>query len=328
MTTRRCFACFLGTLFLATSLLAHSQLQPAANAGRQKVIVDTDIGDDIDDSFALALVLSSPEFDLLGVSSAWGNTQLRARIVDRMLCETGNSAIPIVAGISGTSKIRMDEAPWAQEMPAPEKPYGPSVDFMLDQIRRYPNQITLLAIAPLTNVGAMIERDPDTFRKLKRVIIMGGSIHRGYNDLGYLPDHGPDAEYNIASDIPGARRLFASGVPLFVMPLDSTQIKLEEYKRELIFRHGTPLTDALTLLYHHWGQVTPTLYDPVAVAFAIEPEICPTTPFHIEIDNEGYTRPVAGTPNANVCLKSNSEQFFHFYLTRILSQKLAGHCTR
>jgi purine nucleosidase len=327
MTKARFFASLLA-IVLATRPFALSQHQPPAAASRQKIIVDTDIGDDIDDAFALALVLASPEFELLGVSSAWGNTQLRARIIDRMLCETGNNAIPVVAGIPGTSKIGMDEAPWAQEMPAPEKPYGPSVDFMLDQIRRSPNQITLLAIAPLTNVGAMIERDPETFRKLKRVIIMGGSIHQGYNDLGYFPDHGPDAEYNIASDVPAARRLFRSGVPLFVMPLDSTQIKLEEYKRELIFRRGTPLTDALTLLYHHWGQVTPTLYDPVAVEFAIEPAICPTTPLHIEIDDTGFTRPVPGTPNAQVCIKSNSEDFFHFYLTRILHQNLAGLCRR
>jgi len=322
------FFSFLLTLSLATASSAFSQQQPTVTTARDKVIIDTDIGDDIDDSFALALVLSSPEIDLLGVSTAWGNTQLRARIVDRMLCETGRSEVPIVAGISGTSKLRMDEAPWAQEMPAPDKPYGPSVDFILDQIRRYPNQITLLAIAPFTNVGALIERDPNTFRKLKRVVIMGGSVYKGYNDLGYLPDHGADPEYNIYSDIPAARRLFASGVPLFVMPLDSTQIKLEEYERELVFSHGTPLTDALALLYHHWGQQTPTLYDPVAAAFAIDPQQCPVTPLRLEIDHKGYTRPVAGTPNAQVCLKSNSDDFLHFYLGRVLRQKLRGRCNR
>jgi len=321
----RCLALLL-TFFLAAVYSAPSQQQPTTPATREKMIIDTDIGDDIDDSFALALVLSSPEIELLGVSTAWGNTQLRARIVDRMLCETGKSEIPIFAGIPSTSKIGMDEAPWAEEMPAPDKPYAPSLDFILDQIRRYPNQITLLAIAPFINVGALIERDPDTFRKLKRVVLMGGSVYKGYNDLGYLPGHGPDPEYNIYSDIPAARRLFASGVPLFVMPLDSTQIKLEEYERELIFSHGTPLTDALALLYHHWGQQTPTLYDAVAAAFAINPQLCPVTPLHLEIDDKGYTRPVAGTPNAQVCLKSNSDDSLHFYLGRVLRQKLTGQC--
>jgi purine nucleosidase len=77
------------------------------------------------------------------------------------------------------------------------------------------------------------------------------------------------------------------------MPLDSTQLKLDEVKRESIFPPSTPLTDALTLLYPQWGQQTPTLYDPVAVAFAIAPQICSTQPFRIEIDDKGYTRPIA-----------------------------------
>jgi purine nucleosidase len=302
--------------------------QEPARAPREKVILDTDIGDDIDDAFALALVLSSPEFELLGVTTAWGDTQLRARLVERLLCETGTERIPVLAGISTPSNTPLDGAPWAKELPQRPQPYPPALDFAFEQIRRYPNQITLLAIAPLTNVGALIDRDAATFRKLKRVVIMGGSIHRGYGDLGYTPDHGPDPEYNIKSDIPSARRLFASGVPIFMMPLDSTQLKLDEVKRPLIFQNGTPLTDALTLLYHHWGQQTPTLFDPVAVAFAIKAEICATRSMHIEVDEKGYTRPGAGTANAQVCLKSNSEEFFQLYMTRILAQKLVGHCDR
>jgi inosine-uridine nucleoside N-ribohydrolase len=323
----RWLATWLATIFLASACLAPAQ-QQAASAVREKVILDTDIGDDIDDAFALALVLSSPEIELLGISTAWGNTQRRARIVDRLLCETGNENIPILAGVETKSKVPMAQARWAEEMPPRAKLFGPSVDFILEQIRRYPNQITLIAVAPFTNVGALIERDPETFRKLKRVVIMGGSVYRGYNDLGYTPDRGPEPEYNIVSDVPAARRLFASGVPLFVMPLDSTQLKLDEFKRELIFRQSTPLTDALTLLYHLWGQQTPTLFDPVAVAFVIAPQICPTTPLRLEIDDKGNTRPMAGAPTAQVCLNSNADEFFRFYLTRILAQKLAGHCSR
>ena len=317
---------WLVTIFLAFACLAPAQQQ--ATAVREKVILDTDIGDDIDDAFALALVLSSPEIELLGISTAWGDTQLRARIVDRLLCETGKETVPILAGIETKSKAPIAQERWAEQMPPPAKSFGPSVDFILEQIRHYPNQITLIAIAPFTNVGALIERDPDTFRKLKRVVIMGGSVYRGYNDLGYTPDRGPEPEYNIFSDISAARRLFTSGVPLFVMPLDSTQVKLDEFKRELIFRRSTPLTDALTLLYHLWGQQTPTLFDPVAVAFVVAPQICPTTPLRLEIDAKGYTRPVAGAPNAQVCLNSNADEFFRLYLTRILSQKLSGHCSR
>lgn len=307
---------------LLTACLCFSQ-----ETTRQKVILDTDIGGDIDDAFALALIVSSPEFELLGVTAAWGDTQLRARVADRMLCETGMSSVPVMAGVSADLPgAYINQARWAESLPA--KTYGSGLDFILEQIRRYPNEITLLAIAPMSNVGAVIERDPATFRKLKRVVMMGGSIYRGYGDLGYLPAHGPEPEYNIKSDVPSARRLFASGVPVYVMPLDSTQLKLDEVKREVLFQQITPLTDALTLLYHLWGQQTPTLFDPVAVAYAIKPEICPTKPMHLDVDDQGYTRPTTGAPNTQVCLDSKSDQFFDLFMSRLLNQKLAGKCSR
>jgi inosine-uridine nucleoside N-ribohydrolase len=173
-----------------------------------------------------------------------------------------------------------------------------AVDFILDQIRRYPGEITLIAIGPLMNVGALIDKEPETFRKLRRVVLMGGSIYRGYGDMGYFPPHGPQAEWNIVNDIPSARKLFASGVPLYVMPLDSTQLKLDEVKRAILFQTGTPLTDALTLLYHEWGQETPTLFDVMTVAYILNPKLCPVQPMHIRVDDKGFTRPEPGAPNA------------------------------
>ena len=72
---------------------------------------------------------------------------------------------------------------------------------------------------------------------------MGGSMYRGYGDYEYLPARGAQPEWNILNDIPSARKLFAAGVPVDVMPLDSTQVKLDEVKRAALFRLGTPLTD-------------------------------------------------------------------------------------
>ena len=172
-----------------------------------------------------------------------------------------------------------------------------AVDFILDQIRRYPGEITLIAIGPLMNVGAVIDKEPETFRKLRRVVLMGGSIYRGYGDMGYFPPHGPQAEWNIVNDIPSAQKLFAAGVPLYVMPLDSTQLKLDEVKRAILFQSGTPLTDALTLLYHEWGQETPTLFDVMTVAYILDSNLCPVQPMHIRVDDKGFTRPEPGAPD-------------------------------
>jgi inosine-uridine nucleoside N-ribohydrolase len=77
------------------------------------------------------------------------------------------------------------------------------------------------------------------------------------------------------------------------------------------------VTDALTLLYHQWGQQTPTLFDPMTVAYVLKPELCPVQPMHIRVDEKGFTRAEAGTPNAEVCLESDPEKFFQFYLARV-----------
>ena len=148
---------------------------------------------------------------------------------------------------------------------------------------------------------------------------MGGSVDRGYGDP-YAAPTPPQPEWNILNDIPSAQKLFASGVPLYVMPLDSTQLKLDEVKREFLFRQGTPLTDALAILYHQWGQQTPTLFDPMTIAFIDNPKLCPVQAMNIAVDAKGLTLRGTGAPNAQVCLHSDPEEFFRFYLGRV-----AGH---
>ena len=288
----------------------------ASPTAKTKIIIDTDIGDDVDDAFALALAVTSPEVEILGVTTAWGDTRLRARMTDRLLAETGHADIPVAEGIPTQSKTRFSQARWAEGGPAP-KNHPQAVDFLLRQIAQHPGEITLVAIGPETNIGAAIDRDAATFKKLQRVVLMGGSIRRGYGDLGYTPDRGPQPEYNIYCDVSAAQKLFASGVPIFMMPLDSTQLKLDEVKRAILFAAGTPLTDSLTLLYHEWGQQTPTLFDVMAVAYVIEPQLCPVQALRIEVDKDGSTRPTDGPPNASACLNSDSERFFHFLLPRL-----------
>lgn len=315
------------SLFLLIALLVccrQAAFAQESAQGPQKVIFDTDIGDDIDDAFALGLLLSSPEVQVLGVTTAYGDTDLRARLVERYLCSVGRSDITVAAGPKTVTKTPFTQARWAERFP--DRQWPDAIDFTLNEIRKYPGQITLVSVSPLSNVGALIDRDPATFRKLKRVVIMGGSIRRGYGDLGYLPDRGPDPEYNILMDIPAAKKLFTSGVPLYVMPLDSTQLKLELTERNAIFSQSKPLTDTLALLYHDWTastlNPTPTLFDAMAAAYALHPDLCPTTPMHIVVDDKGFTREEPGPANAQVCLNSSPDKFFKFYLHRIVKENL------
>lgn len=298
-------------IFCAISLSAQSV--------PQKIIIDTDIGDDIDDAFAIALALRSPELQILGITTTFGDTEARAKIVDRLLGEAGRQDIPVAVGIPTKAPGSMSQRRYGEGGRFARSSHPAAVDFILDQIRRSPAEITLVAIGPLVNIGALIDKDPQTFRKLKRVVIMGGSVDRGYGDP-YAPPTAPQPEWNILNDIPAARKLFASGVPLFVMPLDSTQLKLDEVRREFLFRQSTPLTDQLTLLYHLWGQQTPTLFDPMTIAFIDDPSLCPVQLMNIIVDEKGITKRGSGAPNAQVCLKSDPEKFFNFYLPRMVTQ--------
>ncbi len=286
----------------------------------QLVWIDTDVGDDIDDAFALGLILRSPEIHVLGISTAFGDTETRARLVDRFLAAAGESAIPVTAGVHTQTDNVMTQRAYADRYPAQTHPDG--VAALLEEIKRHPSQITLIAIGPLFNIGAAIDRDPETFRKLNRVVMMGGSVDRGYDGANGLR-RPAEPEWNIDRDPKDAAKLFAAGVPIFMMPLDSTQIHLETPIRDAIFAAGNPITDQLTLLYHQWMGNTgnhspiPTLFDPVAAAYTFRPDLCPTTPMRIEVDDKGLTRRVEGKPNAQVCLKSDEKDFLSLLAGRL-----------
>lgn len=327
MKTARAFLMVCWLLMVTVTAVRTASGQQAAApktaAVPQLVIIDTDIGDDIDDAFALGLALRSPELKILGVTTAFGDTELRARLASRYLEAVGRRDIPVVAGVETKTDNVMTQAVYARR--SPELVHGDGVQFLLSQIRKYPGQITLIAIGPLFNVQAAIERDPETFKKLKRVVMMGGSIERGYD--GKNGEHRPaDAEWNIKQDPAGAKALFAAGVPIFMMPLDSTQIHLETAEREKIFAHGSPLTDQLTLLYHQWRALNPmhatvpTLFDPVAVTYTFRPELCPASPMRIEVDDKGFTRPVSGTANVQVCMDSDEQGFLRLLMGRLTGQ--------
>lgn len=313
------FTAVLAALAVVAGPFMRAQAPAAAPSSPQLVILDTDIGDDIDDAFALALILRSPELHLLGIETAFADTELRARLVDRYLAAVDRSDIPVLAGVA-TPPRTMSQAPYARR--SPERKHGDAVPFLLAQIRQHPGQITLIAIGPLFNIQAAIAQDPATFRQLKRVVLMGGSVYRGYDNRKAGNAHTPPSpEWNILCDPAGAKALFASGVPVYVMPLDSTQIRLELPALGQVLAHGSALTDQLALLYHQWTGATewhwPTLYDPVAVTYAFRPDLCPAKPLRLEVDEKGFTRPVSGEPNAQVCLQSDEKGFLDLLVSRI-----------
>jgi inosine-uridine nucleoside N-ribohydrolase len=301
-------------------LSAGAQVAVAAKSP-QLVWVDTDVGDDVDDAFALGLILRSPELKVLGISTTYGDTEMRARLLDRLVAATGEKGTPVYAGPRSETRNVLTQAPYAERSPA--RVHADGVKAMLAAIQAHPGELTLIALGPLVTVGATIERDPATFRKLKRVVMMGGSIYRGYGGGKGQAPAPPMPEWNIDQYPKGFGQLLGAGVPLYLMPLDSTQIPLDAKDRDALFAVGNPMTDQLTLLYHQWvwrtvdHNQTPTLFDPVAAAYTFRPDLCPTKPMRLTVDEKGMTKPVEGEPNANVCLTSDELGFLKLLLGRL-----------
>jgi len=108
-------------------------------------------------------------------------------------------------------------------------------------------------------------------------------------------------------------------VPILMVPLDVTaMLRLDDAGRRRIFTNLSPLTNALTLLYHLWNNATPTLFDPMAVAMLIEPSLCETKPLCVEVDAQGFTCVREGQPpSTTIALQTDPAKFFDFYLKRV-----------
>ncbi|MGC2636922.1 MAG: nucleoside hydrolase [Acidobacteriaceae bacterium] len=315
MTRRRCsrsLALSLLAALLVALILPGLRLH-AASPRPTPVVLDTDIGGDIDDAFALALILRSPELDLRAVTTVSGDTQARARLAAKMLWVDGRRNIPVAAGTPGPH-MDAPQTQWADGFTSSELLSESAVDLLKSEIDRSHGSLVIIAIGPLTNIAALLEKYPAEKPQIRRIVLMGGSIARGY-----YPNSGPTPEYNIAADAHASQIVFTSGVPILMAPLDVTaRLQLEGPERARIFARHTPITDALQALYALWGQPTPTLHDPMAVGLFLDPALCTTRSLAVQVDDRGMTRAVAGQPpNAVVAVDNDPARFISFYMSRV-----------
>ena len=142
---------------------------------------------------------------------------------------------------------------------------------------------------------------------------MGGSVAVGYDG-----EPKPEPEWNIKTDVPAAKAVFASGIPLAVVPLDATaSVKLDKDRRDQLFAAHTPLTFQVQNLYELWDKATPTLFDPVAVAAAFDERFLTFEDLHLEVDDNGMTVPKEGKPNARVATAIKADEFLDWYVERV-----------
>jgi purine nucleosidase len=287
---------------------------------RIPIILDTDIGSDIDDAWALGFAVKSPRFELLGVTVADGNTPARAKLACKLLHRVGRTDVPVAVGRETTPPEGIDyQFAWAEDFVATSPIAKSAADFIVDTVKQHPGEVTIVAVGPLENVADALRKEPALPRLVKRLVLMGGSIYAS----AWSP--GPVAEWNVKQAIADAQAVYSAGFPLTIVPLDATTyVQLQDGERQQLRDSRAPLPIALEGLYRLYldgPAARMTLHDQLAIAETEQPGAFfaqkPTLP--IVVDDQGYTR-VDGArgKDVTVCLQPRRDAFMRHYIARLL----------
>ena len=259
--------------------ISQSQYDAETQAGQSEsskylVLLDTDIGDDIDDALALALALHSTEITLLGVTTVFGDTQLRARLAKHLLHVFERDDVPVAAGIalpllarhhpSGVAQAAILEAHEKQDISIHSGP-----ELIVQNALTYPGRLTLLCIGPLTNVATALLMEPHLFMAIRNIIMMGGTSSI------------PWPEWNVRSDARAAQIVLSAGIPITLLGWNiTTRCQMRASDIERLRDHNTPRTRLLSELIAIWQQHRPRwhppypfLHDPLTIAALCAPEL-------------------------------------------------------
>jgi purine nucleosidase len=274
------------------------------------VLLDTDIGTDVDDCLALALLLRSPELEPVGITCVYGDVALRGRMVHKLLALAGQPNVPVRLGVrepllgqravywAGHEGVGLLDADDVEPPLADEH----AVDFLVRTVLDRPGAIHLVAIGPLTNIALALRREPRLATALAGLTIMGGAI-RGVDRLDL-----PYAEHNIVSDPEAARIVLDAGAAVFLVPLDvTTQTCIRRPDVDRLGNAGSPFQRAVARqveLYPRFrDQGFTNLHDPLAVASLVWPDLLQWQELHVDVELGG-THAVGATlfrqPTASV----------------------------
>ena len=335
---------------LVLALLASSSV-PAAAA--KKIIFDTDPG--TDDALALMLALNSPELDVRAITVVPGNVTAAMGLENalRMVSLANRCDIPVAAGALHplfqkliTAEFWHGKNGLANVDLPPSKckvdsRFGP--DLIIQLVHASPHEITLLPVGPLTNIALAVEKDPSIVPVVKEVILMGGSISGGNVNAA--------AEANIYNDPEAAQIVFQAGWPLTMVGLEvgNKALFTHKYLDQLGQTHG-PINDFiysvlkfLVNLSGTFGAPGTPMYDPSAVAVAIDATLVKVKEMHVDVETRGeFTRGetvgnrhgevernvlhgdryvIEGVdkvePNAKVCVDVDADRFLQLFVSRI-----------
>jgi purine nucleosidase len=290
---------------------------------RIPILLDTDIGSDIDDAVALAYLLRQPACELLGITTVSGEPARRASLADAVCQAGGRTGVPIHVGVENPLIVaqRQPRATQAEALSdaMPHRLFARSntaIAFLRDTIRSRPGEITLLTIGPLTNIALLFALDPELPGMLKQLVMMGGRYHTRAANGGL-------AEWNILCDPHAAAIVFDAPVPrLVAVGLDVTEpcrLPREECRVRFTEASGplAPVVSMAEVWFRHVPHIT--FHDPLAAALIFEPSLCVLEPYRIAVELanphlSGLTLPLPGDTKPHlVAARVDPDAFFAHY---------------
>jgi len=288
-----------------------------------KLIIDTDPG--VDDAVAILMASAVPEIEILGLTTVGGNVPLArtTRNALALLQAAGRSDIPVAKGASRPLRGRFKYAPQfhgpgglSHRLPDPSVNHVTkgAVEFLYDQLTAdEPGEVAVVALGPLTNIAQLLWERPFALERAKNIIVMGGAVNAPGNVT-------PKAEFNIYSDPVAAEVVLASGLPITLVDLAACRQVGISREQAMGLRSDHPMGRLTLNMLQGWFRKEPSrqrfeFYDPLAMAFAMEPAIATVTKVDLDVgleENEswGETSESGGPGEITLPLEVNSTRFF------------------
>lgn len=321
---------------------------------KHKLILDTDIGTYYDDAFATMLAALSPEIDLLGVTTVYGDTDLRAKIARKVLDTVGRNDVPVFKGIGIPLRGNALMFGFEGENILDENDLNLSyesehaVNFIIKTIMENPGEVTVVTLGAVSNLAAAYIMEPKIAENMKELIMMAGVIVPIVDEKGVR--RSPVEEYNFNNDPLAAQIVVESDMPKTMVPIDVTlQIPLRPDQVDKLNKSSTPAAKMVSGILDVWPPQERAIYlavgiptehtglwlhDPLTVALVYDRSFCELIPVHIDAEYADTTvgrdmiirRDILRTipkklePNMNLAVTVESDRFTNHFTSRICGE--------
>ena len=307
---------------------------PCDKQGKIAVFLDTDLGGDIDDTWALGVLLRSPELNLLGISTVTGDTRVRAKLCLQILARAGHPPVPVGMGPKQETRFRVSQEEWLDGSIPDDSPFlkEDAVSLLAETVRKSESPVTIIGIGPFGNIAEFVRKYPDLVGKCD-FTALGGSVYKGY-----FGSDKPCREYNIMFDQPSAKvALSAPWHSVLLLPLDICgNIVLEGELYQKIKNSDAPMAKMVMENYRVWftrkKKDIPTfdmhgsdpetrstlIADAAAVVLAYRPDLAEIRTIPLEVSERGETLvSEKGIPIPTAVGWKNVQEFYQLVTDRL-----------